>query len=98
VGYRLARQALSVTLIDKGPSSAAGVTAGSFTWIGGSGRDSGKGLRPAVGMGRTQTAAARRMERRMAEGLRLRRAVSSALMTLKSLLLRFDELSVGECP
>lgn len=39
VAYHLARQGSSVTLIDQGSSPAAGVTGGSFAWIGGSGRE-----------------------------------------------------------
>ncbi|MER5179315.1 FAD-binding oxidoreductase [Streptomyces sp. NPDC002896] len=35
VAYHLARQGASVTLIDAGPSPAAGVTGASFAWIGG---------------------------------------------------------------
>jgi glycine/D-amino acid oxidase-like deaminating enzyme len=39
VAYHLARKGASVTLIDRAPSPAAGVTGDSFAWIGGSGGD-----------------------------------------------------------
>lgn len=39
VAYHLARLGVSVTLIDRAPSPAAGVTGDSFAWIGGSGGD-----------------------------------------------------------
>lgn len=39
VAYHLARHGASVTLIDRAPSPASGVTGSSFAWIGGSGGD-----------------------------------------------------------
>ena len=37
VAYHLARHGVSVTLIEREPAPAAGVTGGSFAWIGGAG-------------------------------------------------------------
>ncbi|GAB2762344.1 NAD(P)/FAD-dependent oxidoreductase [Streptomyces bullii] len=39
VAYHLARRGVEVTLLDREPSPAAGVTGGSFAWIGGLGGD-----------------------------------------------------------
>ncbi|WP_406567523.1 FAD-dependent oxidoreductase [Actinoallomurus spadix] len=50
VAYHLATRGLPVTLIDRVPSSAAGVTGDSFAWIGGSGGDWPGGAEDLRGM------------------------------------------------
>ncbi|WP_030725433.1 NAD(P)/FAD-dependent oxidoreductase [Streptomyces sp. NRRL F-2890] len=52
VAYHLARRGVSVTLLDRGPSPATGVTGKSFAWIGGCGGDwpgGARDLRESVG-------------------------------------------------